>query len=75
VLECAGHARDLGRSGTGRLGGGAPCRRYRRDLFDDRAGLERRLERLFAYPAESESTQAGLVGDAEQVIAFRNGAN
>ncbi|MBB5357185.1 hypothetical protein HDE76_000367 [Rhodanobacter sp. ANJX3] len=33
------------------------------------------MERFFACPAESEGTQAGLVGDAEQVIAFRKGAN
>jgi hypothetical protein len=39
------------------------------------AGTDRRLERLFTRPAESEGAQAGLVGDAEQVIAFREGAN
>lgn len=39
------------------------------------AGADRRLERLFTCPAESEGTQAGLVGDAKQVIAFRKGAN
>lgn len=39
MLECAGHAVDLGGAGADSLGGVAPCRRHGRDLFDDRPGL------------------------------------
>ena len=39
------------------------------------AGPDRRLEGLFADPAESECAKPGLIGDAEQVVAFRKRAN
>ena len=34
------------------------------------AGSDRRLESLFADPAESECPKSGLVGDAKQIIAL-----
>ena len=39
------------------------------------AGADRRLEGLFADPAKPERAEPGLVGDAEQVVAFRERAN
>ena len=39
------------------------------------AGADRRLESFFADPAEAECAEAGLIGDAEQIVAFRKRAN
>lgn len=39
------------------------------------ARTDRRLESLFADPAEAECADPGLVGDTEQVVAFYKRAN
>jgi hypothetical protein len=39
------------------------------------AGAERRLEAFIADPAESKCAESGLVGNAEEIIAFHEGAN
>src|SRR5438105_4923291 len=39
------------------------------------ARTDRRLESLFADPAEAECAKSGLVGDTEQVVAFYKRAN
>jgi hypothetical protein len=39
------------------------------------AGTDGRLEYLFADPAKAERAKPGFIGDAEQVVAVREGAN
>ncbi len=40
-----------------------------------RAGAGRGLEDIVAGPAEAQRAEAGLVGDAEQIVRFGEGAN
>ena len=39
------------------------------------ASADRRLENLFADPTEAERAKPGLVGDAKQIVAFRERTN